>query len=246
MWECKERWPTWNCNRRDPLLRRVCFHKEILLPSFRKQAFNPHLSTAKASVVSSPLHCTSEFGGHGVSMTEENIPKFNTSLGWAVFFLRAFTGGWTLGWPEAWSPAVQLCKHQCWESQLQSRDWQPCTLPHTSAVGRVGSISVPGVPGVNEWQKGMFKRCVPLSQRFKLLHNWQHCEAPPGRKLLVVALSVPPCCESLWAQVQRNWYQGKSIEIITLKNQRRGEGRGEKGKIYSLEGAELLHPKSIL
>lgn len=53
------------------------------------------------------------------------------------------------------------------------------------------------VPGVNERKKGMFKRCVPLSRRFKLLNNRQHCEASPGRRLLVVALSVPPCCESL-------------------------------------------------
>lgn len=84
--ECKEGWPSSNCNRRDLLLRRVCFYREVLLPSFRREAVNPHCSTAKSFVVSSPLHSTSEFGDCGMSRTEENVPKFNTSLRWAVFF----------------------------------------------------------------------------------------------------------------------------------------------------------------
>ena len=79
------------------------------------------------------------------------------------------------------------------------------------------------VPGVNKWKKRVFKTCA-IKPAFQVAKYTQHCEASPGRRLLVVAISVPPCCESLWTQVQRNWYHGKSIEIITLKNQKR-EGK---------------------
>lgn len=143
------------------------------------------------------------------------------------FFLRAFTGGWTLGWPEVGAANSSAGSQSC--------------SPESGCDGERSSISLPGVPGVNKWEKEMLRRCMPLSQNFKLLHNRQHCEAPPGRKLLVVALCVPPCCESLWTQVQRNWHQGKSIEIITLKNQRKEEG----GRVGFLPWKEQFTLKAI-
>lgn len=146
-----------------------------------------------------------------------------------LVFCNHFQGFyWWVKW------ALETTTSICWTAVLGISCSLESVSPHAfmhlaSGEGGIERVEMRlhgRVPGAKKWKKSMFKRRVLLSQRFRLLNNRQHCEASRGRRFLVVVLSMLPCCESLWIQVQRDWYQGKSIEIITLKNQKR-EGRKE-------------------